>query len=56
MVRDVALSGKILDVLKSIRAIGKDVRIEYPGYCGKGQSVPVDDGGPHLLTKALVGD
>ncbi|MDI3475816.1 MAG: TldD protein [Thermococcaceae archaeon] len=55
MVRDVALSGKILDVLKSIRAIGKDVRIEYPGYCGKGQSVPVDDGGPHILTKALVG-
>ncbi|WP_367884646.1 PmbA/TldA family metallopeptidase [Thermococcus sp. JCM 11816] len=50
------LSGKILDVLKSIRAIGKDVRIEYPGYCGKGgQSVPVDDGGPHILTKALVG-
>ncbi|MBP1911257.1 TldD/PmbA family protein [Thermococcus stetteri] len=55
MVRDVALSGKILDVLKNIRAIGKDVRIEFPGYCGKGQSVPVDDGGPHILTRALVG-
>ncbi|AMQ18474.1 TldD/PmbA family protein [Thermococcus peptonophilus] len=55
MVRDVALSGKILDVLRGIRAIGRDVRIEYPGYCGKGQTVPVDDGGPHILTKALVG-
>ncbi|WP_456368068.1 TldD/PmbA family protein [Thermococcus sp.] len=55
MVRDVALSGKILEVLQGIRAVGKDVRIEFPGYCGKGQSVPVDDGGPHVLTRALVG-
>ena len=54
-VRDVALSGKILDVLKNIRALGRDVKVEYPGYCGKGQWVPVDDGGPHVLTKALVG-
>ncbi|WP_456421561.1 TldD/PmbA family protein [Thermococcus sp.] len=54
-VRDVALSGKILDVLANIRAIGNDLRIEFPGYCGKGQWVPVDDGGPHILTKALVG-
>ncbi len=54
-IRDVALSGKILDVLKNIRAIGKDLRVEFPGYCGKGQWVPVDDGGPHVLTRALVG-
>ncbi|NJE85258.1 TldD/PmbA family protein [Thermococcus sp. CX2] len=54
-VRDVALSGKILDVLRSIRAIGKDLAIEFPGYCGKGQWVPVDDGGPHVLTRAVVG-
>ena len=54
-VRDVALSGKILDVLANIRAIGNDLRIEFPGYCGKGQWVPVDDGGPHILTRALVG-
>ncbi|ASJ06040.1 TldD/PmbA family protein [Thermococcus pacificus] len=54
-VRDVALSGKILEVLKNIRAIGKDTKIEFPGYCGKGQVVPVDDGGPHVLTRALVG-
>ncbi|CAI1492899.1 Metalloprotease MTH_856 [Thermococcus nautili] len=54
-VRDVALSGKILDVLKNIRAIGNDTRVEFPGYCGKGQWVPVDDGGPHILTRALVG-
>ncbi len=54
-VRDVALSGRILDVLRDIRAIGDDLRIEFPGYCGKGQWVPVDDGGPHVLTRALVG-
>ncbi|HDG63979.1 MAG TPA: TldD/PmbA family protein [Thermococcus sp.] len=54
-IRDVALSGKILDVLKNIRAIGKDLKIEFPGYCGKGQWVSVDDGGPHVLTRALVG-
>ncbi len=54
-IRDVALSGKILDVLKNIRAIGKDLKVEFPGYCGKGQWVPVDDGGPHVLTRALVG-
>ncbi|AIF68660.1 TLDD - like protein [Palaeococcus pacificus DY20341] len=54
-IRDVALSGKILDVLKNIKAIGKDLKIEFPGYCGKGQWVSVDDGGPHVLTKALVG-
>ncbi|WP_175059298.1 TldD/PmbA family protein [Thermococcus sp. 2319x1] len=54
-IRDVALSGKILDVLKNIRAIGRDLKIEFPGYCGKGQWVSVDDGGPHVLTRALVG-
>ena len=54
-VRDVALSGSVLEVLREIRAVGRDLRIEFPGYCGKGQWVPVDDGGPHVLTKALVG-
>ncbi len=54
-VRDVALSGKILEVLARIRALGREAWVEYPGYCGKGQWVPVDDGGPHVLTKATVG-
>jgi len=53
--RDVSLSGNLLEVLRSIKAIGRDVRIQFPGYCGKGQWVPVDDGGPHVLTEALVG-
>ncbi|WP_457743135.1 TldD/PmbA family protein [Thermococcus sp.] len=54
-VRDVALSGKIPNVLRNMKAIGNNTRVEFPGYCGKGQWVPVDDGGPHILTKALVG-
>jgi len=54
-VRDVALSGKILDVLRNVRAIGNDTRVEFPGHCWKGQWVPVDGGGPHILTRALVG-
>ncbi|ASJ15916.1 TLDD - like protein [Thermococcus chitonophagus] len=55
MVRDVALSGSILETLKAIKAIGNDLRVEFPGFCGKGQWVPVDDGGPHVLTEAVVG-
>ncbi|NJF25213.1 TldD/PmbA family protein [Thermococcus sp. Bubb.Bath] len=54
-VRDVALSGRILDVLRNIKAIGRDLQVSFPGYCGKGQWVPVDDGGPHVLTRAVVG-
>ncbi|HII61161.1 TldD/PmbA family protein [Pyrococcus horikoshii] len=53
--RDVALSGNILSALREIKAIGNDLKIEFPGFCGKGQWVPVDDGGPHVLTKAIVG-
>ena len=53
--RDVSLSGNLVEVLRSIKAIGRDVKIHFPGYCGKGQWVPVDDGGPHVLTEALVG-
>ncbi len=54
-IRDVAMSGKVLEVLRNIKAIGRDLKIEYPGYCGKGQWVPVDDGGPHVLTEVTVG-
>jgi TldD protein len=44
--RDAALSGNILRTLKNIDALGKDWRIGDPGICGKGQLVPVGDGGP----------
>ncbi|ASJ02125.1 TLDD - like protein [Thermococcus profundus] len=54
-VKDVSLSGNLLEVLRNIRAVGRDVEVSFPGYCGKGQWVPVDDGGPHVLTRAVVG-
>jgi TldD protein len=56
MVRDVSLSGEILQTLHAIRQLGND-RVMHQGYCGKGgQSVPVSDGAPHLLLgDAVVG-
>jgi len=56
MVRDVSLSGEILQTLHTISLIGSDLAL-HPGYCGKGgQTVPVTDGSPHLLLdKAIVG-
>ncbi len=54
-IRDVALSGATLDILKSIDAVGKDFGVHI-GFCGKdAQSVPVGDGGPHMRTTATVG-
>ncbi len=56
MVRDVSLSGEILQTLHSILLCARD-RAMHQGYCGKGgQSVPVSDGAPHvLLMDAVVG-
>ena len=56
MVRDVSLSGEILETLHEIVLIADDRRM-HQGYCGKGgQSVPVGDGAPHLLLQnAVVG-
>jgi len=54
--RDVSLSGNILETLKNIDALGSDFELGI-GFCGKsGQSVPVGDGGPHTrILDALVG-
>jgi TldD protein len=56
LLRDVSLSGKILEILHDIKAVGDDLRFNS-GRCGKGgQLVPVSDGSPHLLIeKATVG-
>ena len=54
MIRDVSLSGHTLEILKMAR-LGKGLSFD-PGFCGKsGQSVPVSDGAPPILTQALVG-
>ncbi len=54
--RDVSLSGNILETLKNVDAIGNDFKLSV-GYCGKdGQTAPVGDGGPHTrILNALVG-
>lgn len=54
--RDVSLSGNILETLKHVDAIGSDFKLSV-GFCGKdGQTAPVGDGGPHTrILDALVG-
>ncbi|MFZ2471386.1 MAG: TldD/PmbA family protein [Methanothrix sp.] len=56
LLRDVSLSGKILETLLHVRAVGCDLKFNS-GRCGKaGQLVPVSDGSPHLLVaEATVG-
>jgi len=56
LLRDVSLSGKILETLMHVSAVGNDLKFNS-GRCGKsGQLVPVSDGSPHLLvTQATVG-
>jgi len=55
--KNVSLSGRTLDVLKHIDAIGNDKKHGTIGFCGKdGQDVPVCEYAPHVrVTKILVG-
>ncbi|RLG73116.1 MAG: TldD/PmbA family protein [Methanobacteriota archaeon] len=57
LLRDVSLSGNIFELLGAVDAVGNDFTLGSPGFCGKwGQSVPVDDGGPHIrVREVLVG-
>lgn len=54
--RDVSLSGNILETLKNVDGVGNDFKLSA-GYCGKGgQTANVGDGGPHTrIMNALVG-
>ncbi len=48
IMRDVTITGNILQTMKDVEAVGKDFGTS-PGICGKfGQGVPVSDGGPHI--------
>lgn len=53
--RGVTISGNAIEVLKSIDAVGRDLKVESPGNCGKFQWVPVDGGGPHVRSRMVVG-
>lgn len=53
ILRDITISGNILDVLAKVECVGKDFGTA-PGFCGKmGQSVPVSDGGPHIRVSEM---
>ena len=54
--RDVSLSGNILEILNHVNGVGSDFKMSI-GFCGKaGQAAPVGDGGPHIrVSEATVG-
>ncbi len=57
MVRGVVISGYILETLKNVEAVGKDLRVRTSvfGGCGKeGQLVRVGDGGPHITVREII--
>jgi len=56
MYAPVGMTGYVPDVLGSISAASSDFDLSG-GYCGKGtkETVPVTDGGPHLLMKVGLG-
>lgn len=52
--RDVVITGNIIDVLNNITAVGQDFST-HAGFCGKsGQLVPVEDGGPHIAVSSIT--
>ncbi|WP_230742524.1 TldD/PmbA family protein [Methanooceanicella nereidis] len=54
--RDVSLSGHTLEILSLIDMVGEDLSLGHAGLCGKGQTVPVGDGGPHIrISECVVG-
>jgi len=46
--KDLSLASDILTIFHQVDAVGKDLTLGHPGNCGKGQWVPVSDGGPHI--------
>jgi len=57
MVRNVVLSGNLFETMKSIDAIGSDLKIEGgPGGCGKGGQAPlaVTAGAPHVRIRNVT--
>ncbi len=54
--KDVSVSGMTLEILKNVDGLARDASLATPGFCGKGQTVPVGDGGPVMrIREALVG-
>jgi TldD protein len=56
LLRGVTISGRALDVLQTIDAVGKEFEYNLgTGYCGKRQLAKVDGGGPYIRCQALIG-
>jgi len=56
LVRGFTLTGKALDILKTVDMVGKGFSL-HGGTCGKGEEdwVPVATGGPYMRAKIIVG-
>ncbi len=52
-VRNVGIAGNTLETLMNIDAVANDFQLSY-GFCGKIQTVPVSDGGPHVRVRRLT--
>ncbi|KAF5433491.1 TldD protein, partial [Candidatus Methanophagaceae archaeon] len=53
--KNVSLSGRTLDVLKNIDAVGNDKARGSIGFCGKdGQEAPVSEYAPHVRVKQIL--
>lgn len=56
LIRGVSMTGNAIDVLKTVDAVGKDLKLDMgSGFCGKGQPAKVDGGGGTLRCEVLVG-
>ncbi|NLD25979.1 MAG: TldD/PmbA family protein [Acholeplasmataceae bacterium] len=57
LVSPVIMSGYVIDLLKSISAVSKDLVVTGSGQCGKGYKewVRVSDGGPYLKARVKIG-
>jgi len=54
-VRDVSISGMVLETFANALGVSSDFELEMPGNCGKnGQSMPVNGGGPYIKVRDVV--
>ncbi len=54
-IRDTTVSGRAIDMLRTVDAVSDDMHWECSGYCGKKQPMVVSMGGPAIRAKAHLG-
>ena len=54
-ITDTTVSGRAIDMLKTVDAVSDDMHWECGGYCGKKQPMVVSMGGPAIRAKAHLG-